>query len=105
MPNYFDEYDTTVNFISEEEFMRDHKAMPHGGAVLRCGESNGMVMNTEFKIKLQSNPDFTAGVLVAYARATVKMFNEGKRGAVTVFDIPMSYLSSRPVSELIAKLL
>ncbi len=105
MPNYFDEYDTTVNYITEEEFLRDHKAMPHGGQVLRSGEANGMIINTEFKIKLQSNPDFTASVLVAYARAAMKMHAEGRNGAVSVFDIPMTLLSQKSAEELIATLL
>lgn len=105
MPNYFSDYDTTVNFITEEEFKRDHTAMPHGGSVMRSGESNGMVMNTEFRIKLQSNPDFTAGILVAYTRATMKMHEEGRTGAISIFDIPLTALSRRSGEEMIKNLL
>lgn len=105
MPDYFADYDTLVHFITEADFLLNHRAMPHGGMVLRSGEASGRVCNTEFKIKLESNPDFTAGVLVAYARAAVKMRREGKTGAVTVFDIPVSYLSDKSSEELIGTLL
>lgn len=98
MPNYFANYDTTVNFISEEELMRDHSGIPHGGFVLRSGKSaaeNKFLM--EFSLKLDSNPEFTSSVLVAYARAVYRLHMEGKTGAVTVFDIAPKYLS--PLSE------
>ena len=94
MPNYFADYDTTVNFISAEEFARDHTAMPHGGFVLRSGKTAGD--NTcviEYSLKLDSNPEFTASVLVAYARAVARLSAEGSTGAKTVFDIAPAYLS------------
>ena len=106
MPNYFDEYDTTVHFISQEELDRDHGAMPHGGFVLRSGETaSGKKMLIEFSLKLESNPEFTSCVLVAYARAVARLNAEGKTGAVTVFDVPPAYLSSLDGAELRAHLL
>lgn len=105
MPNYFSEYDTTVNFIGEEEFLRLHTAMPHGGKVIRSGDVSGKAMHAEFSIKLESNPDFTASVLVNYAKAALKLKKEGKTGAVTVLDVPVAYLSDRPYEELLGKLL
>ena len=98
MPNYFADYDTTVHFISEEELREKHGGIPHGGFVLRAGKSaagNDYLM--EFSLKLGSNPEFTSGVLVAYARAVYRLHGEGKTGAVTVFDIAPKYLS--PLSE------
>ena len=98
MPNYFADYDTTVHFISEEELQRDHSGIPHGGFVLRSGKSmkgNNFLM--EFSLKLDSNPEFTSSVLVAYARAVYRLHAEGKKGAVTAFDIAPKYLS--PLSE------
>ena len=94
MPNYFADYDTTVHFISKEELLRDHAGIPHGGLVLRSGKSaadNKFLM--EFSLKLDSNPEFTSSVLVAYARAVYRLHKEGKTGAVTVFDIAPKYLS------------
>lgn len=106
MPNYFDEYDTTVHFISQEEFDRDHSAMPHGGFVLRSGQSaSGKNMLIEYSLKLDSNPEFTSSVLVAYARAIARMAAEGKTGALTVFDVPPAYLSALDGAELRAHLL
>ena len=105
MPNYFADYDTTVNFISQEELDRDHKGIPHGGMVIRSGNTysdNKHVV--EFKLKLDSNPEFTSSVLVAFARAVYRMHSEGKRGAMTVLDVPMSKLSSLSENELRAKL-
>lgn len=94
MPNYFDEYDTTVHFISEEEFMTKHTGMPHGGFVMRSGETiPGEKQAIEFSLKLDSNPNFTASVLVAYARAAYRLRNQGEKGAKTVLDIPIGYLS------------
>lgn len=94
MPNYFTEYDTTVHFISEEEFDRDHRAMPHGGFVMRSGESaSGAKHLIEYSLRLDSNPEFTAGVLVAAARAVVRIAGEGRTGALTMFDVPPAYLS------------
>lgn len=93
MPDYFDEYETIVHFISQEELNQNHSSMPHGGFVIRNGKTgeSGHVM--EFSIKLESNPEFTASILVAYARAAVRMAREGISGAKTVFDVPLSYLS------------
>ena len=98
MPNYFADYDTTVHFISEEELRRDHSALPHGGLVLRSGKSaTGSNFLLEFSLKLDSNPEFTSSVLVAYARAVYRLHAEGKSGAVTAFDVAPKYLS--PLSE------
>lgn len=101
MPNYFADYDTIVHFISEEELMEKHSKLPHGGFVLRSGdttEENSHIL--ELKLKLDSNPEFTGSVLVAFARAVYRLYNEGKRGCVTVLDIPVSYLSSKTNEEL-----
>ena len=106
MPNYFDEYDTTVHFISQEELDREHSAMPHGGFVLRSGQSAaGSKMLIEYSLKLDSNPEFTACVLVAYARAVARLSSEGRVGAFTVFDIPPAYLSSLDGAALRARFL
>ncbi len=94
MPNYFDEYDTTVHFIPQEELDRDHSAMPHGGFVLRSGKSaSGNTSVIEYSLTLDSNPEFTASVLIAYARAAIRLNEEGESGAKTVFDIAPAYLS------------
>ena len=94
MPNYFDEYDVTVNFISQEELNRDHAAMPHGGFVLRSGQmASGNTSVIEYSLKLDSNPEFTSSVLVAFARAVARLSAEGTTGAKTVFDIAPAYLS------------
>jgi diaminopimelate dehydrogenase len=108
MPNYFADYDTTVHFISAEELARDHAGIPHGGFVIRSGRSglereNGHVI--EFSLKLDSNPEFTSSVLVALARAAVRMNAEGAKGAKTPFDIPPSYLSPKSPEELRRELL
>ena len=88
MPNYFDDYDVTVNFVSQEELDRDHSAMPHGGFVLRSGKTEGGSSSViEYSLKLESNPEFTANVLVAYARAVARLAGQGKHGCFTVFDI------------------
>lgn len=106
MPHYFDQYNTTVNFISEEELLENHSAMPHGGIVLRSGISgNGLKQSIEFGLTLESNPEFTASVLVAYTRAIGKMAKEGQTGAKTVFDIPLGYLSPKSPAELRKELL
>ena len=108
MPNYFADYDTTVNFISEEELKRDHSGIPHGGFVIRTGktgwneEHNHVV---EYSLKLYSNPEFTASVIVAYARAAFRMSKEGMKGCKTVFDIAPAYLSPKSAEELRATLL
>ncbi|WP_303203751.1 diaminopimelate dehydrogenase [Raoultibacter timonensis] len=94
MPNYFADYDTTVHFISQEELDRDHAAMPHGGFVLRSGETgDGNPALIEYSLKLGSNPGFTGNVLVAFARAAHRLAQEGQAGARTVFDIAPAYLS------------
>ncbi len=108
MPNYFADYDTTVHFISEEELKRDHSGIPHGGFVLRSGVTG---MNREHKhlieysLKLDSNPEFTSSVIVAYARAAVRMNKEGMSGCKTVFDVAPAYLSPKTGAELRKNLL
>ncbi len=92
MPNYFADYDTVVHFISKEEFERDHKGIPHGGFVLRGGEVNGTKDALEFSLKLESNPDFTSNVLMAYARANAKMSARGVYGSKTVIDVAVGEL-------------
>lgn len=106
MPNYFADYDTIVHFISEDELKKNHSKMPHGGFVIRSGnttEEHNHVL--ELSIKLDSNPEFTSSVITAYARAIAKLAKEGKTGAVTVFDVPLSYLSPQSNEELRRKLL
>lgn len=106
MPNYFSDYDTEVNFISEEELKKNHSGMPHGGFVIRTGiTGNGNKEKIEFSLSLDSNPEFTSSVLIAYARAIAKMSKEGKNGACTVFDIPPAYLSEKSPEELRKELL
>ncbi|WP_209971417.1 diaminopimelate dehydrogenase [Paenibacillus eucommiae] len=106
MPNYFADYNTEVHFISEEEMSRDHSTMPHGGTVLRSGKTGtNSTQIIEFGLKLDSNPEFTASVLVAYARAVYKYSNEGHVGAKTVFDIPFGYLSPKSPEQLRQELL
>lgn len=101
MPHYFKEYQTLVHFITEEELKANHSDMPHGGIVLRSGVTgNGSKQRMEFSLTLGSNPEFTASVLVAYARAVGKMAKEGQIGARTVFDIPLGYLSPKSPEEL-----
>ena len=108
MPNYFADYDTTVHFISAEELKRDHSGIPHGGFVIRTGKTGMRGENKhiiEYSLKLDSNPEFTTSVLIAYARAAVRMNNEGVSGAKTVFDIPPAYLSPKSGAELRKELL
>ena len=96
MPNYFADYDTTVHFISEEELILNHSGIPHGGFVIRSGKTGWNMENShiiEYSLKLDSNPEFTASVIVAYARACARLAREGQCGAKTVFDIAPSYLS------------
>ena len=108
MPNYFDEYDTTVTFISAEEMARDHKELPHGGFVFRTGKT-GLNKNhshtVEYRLTLDSNPEFTAGVLVALARAVDKMAKRGDKGCKTIFDIVPADLSPLSGEELRAHML
>lgn len=108
MPNYFADYETRVTFISEEELKRDHSGMPHGGFVIRSGKTGIESENSniiEYSLKLESNPEFTASVLVAYARAAWRLNQEGQSGAKTVFDIPPAYLSPKSGAELRSELL
>ncbi|WP_024348090.1 diaminopimelate dehydrogenase [Lacrimispora indolis] len=108
MPNYFADYDTTVHFISEEELNRDHKGIPHGGFVIRTGRTGWEDENShviEYSLKLDSNPEFTASVLTAYARAAYRLNKEGQSGCKTVFDIAPAYLSALSGSELRGNLL
>ena len=101
MPNYFADYDTTVNFITDEEMKRDHSGLPHGGSVIYSGTSSeGQKHVIEYSLKLDSNPEFTGSVLIAYARAAFRLFNEGKSGAMTVLDIAPAYLSAKSGEEL-----
>ena len=108
MPNYFDEYDTVVHFISQEELDRDHSGIPHGGFVIRSGKTGWEEENNhiiEYSLKLDSNPEFTSCVLVAYARAVYRLSQEGASGCKTVFDIAPAYLSPLSGEELRAHLL
>ncbi|MBQ2696925.1 MAG: diaminopimelate dehydrogenase [Clostridia bacterium] len=108
MPNYFADYDTTVHFISEEELMRDHSGIPHGGFVIRCGKTGLQGEHKhiiEYSLKLDSNPEFTSSVLVAYARAAYRMKQEGQSGCKTVLDVAPGYLSAKPAEELRSTLL
>src|SRR5699024_8743320 len=101
MPNYFADYDTEVHFVTEEELARDHAAMHHGGFVIhsgKTGQGNNQVV--EFSLKLQSNPEFTASVLVAYARAAHRLHEEGQTGAKTVYDIGPGYIHPASPSDL-----
>ena len=101
MPNYFADYNTTVHFISAEEMKRDHSGLPHGGSVIYSGEtSDGTKHVIEYSLNLDSNPEFTGSVIVAYARAVARLNNEGKTGAMTVFDVAPSYLSVHSSDEL-----
>ena len=108
MPNYFDEYDTTVTFITEEELKENHSKMPHGGFVMRSGmtgENENTHQMIEYSLKLESNPEFTSSVLVAYARALSRMKAEGMTGCKTVFDVAPAYLSPLSADEIRAHLL
>ena len=102
MPNYFDEYNTTVHFISEEELKKDHSKMPHGGFVIRTGETGeeGNKHVIEYSLKLDSNPEFTASVLIAYARAAYRLNQKGENGARSVFDIAPALLSMKTPEQL-----
>ena len=108
MPNYFADYDTTVHFITDEEMKRDHSGIPHGGFVLRSGVTGWEKENRhliEYSLKLDSNPEFTASVIVAYARAACRLAAEGDSGCKTVFDIAPAYLSAKSGQELRASML
>lgn len=108
MPNYFAEYDTTVHFITEEELKKNHAGIPHGGFVIRSGKTGWNLEHNhviEYSLKLDSNPEFTASVIVACARAAVRMKQEGMKGCKTIFDIPPAYLCNISAEELRAHLL
>ncbi|MDO5522393.1 MAG: diaminopimelate dehydrogenase [bacterium] len=108
MPNYFSDYDTTVNFISEEELMANHSGIPHGGFVIRSGATGWENENKqiiEYSLKLDSNPEFTASTLIAYARAAHRLNTEGQNGCKTVFDIAPAYLSAKSGDVLRAEML
>lgn len=108
MPNYFSDYDTTVHFITKEELERDHSKIPHGGFVIRSGKTGWNEENKhiiEYSLKLDSNPEFTGSVLVAYARAAYRLAKEGAAGCKTIFDIPPAYLSPLSGEEIRAHLL
>ena len=103
MPNYFADYDTIVHFISQDELKRDHSGIPHGGFVIRSGKTGADKEHShiiEYSLKLDSNPEFTASVIVACARATYRMRREGMTGCKTIFDLPPSYLSPMSGEEL-----
>jgi diaminopimelate dehydrogenase len=104
MPHYFDEYDTAVNFITAEELRQNRSAMPHGGFVIRSGNTSGAHTQViEYGLKLESNPEFTASVLVAYARAVHRLQQMGQFGAKTVFDVPPGLLSAKSAEQLRAE--
>lgn len=109
MPNYFEPYDTTVTFITQEELDREHSGLPHGGTVLRSGTTGGCgaeYNNTiEFSLNLESNPFFTGSILTAAARAAYRMNIEGQCGAKTLFDVPPAYLSTHTREDLLAHML
>ena len=108
MPNYFADYDTTVHFISEEELKANHSGIPHGGFVIRSGKTGWNLENNhviEYSLKLDSNPEFTSCVIVAYARAAYRLYKEGQNGCKTVFDIAPAYLSAKDGAELRKNLL
>ena len=108
MPNYFADYDTTIHFISEEELLKNHSGIPHGGFVLRSGVTGWEKEHKhliEYRLKLDSNPEFTASVLVAYARAAHRLAAEGQKGCRSVFDIAPAYLSAKSGEELRASML
>lgn len=108
MPNYFDEYHTVVHFISEQELEKNHSTMPHGGFVLRSGKTGKNLQTkqiAEFSLKLESNPEFTSSVLIAYARAAYRLAQKGETGARTVFDIAPSLLSQKTPEQMRKELL
>lgn len=106
MPAYFKDYDTEVNFISQKEMDENHRAMPHGGKVIRSGETGeGNMQTYEFSLNLDSNPEFTSSVLVAYARACKRLYDMGSYGSRSVLEIPPYLLSERTIDELYKELL
>lgn len=106
MPHYFADYDTIVEFIDEETFLKEHNTMPHGGRVIhRANTSPNTSQTMQFILDLDSNPEFTASVNVACARAVYRAYNEGQRGVVTMFEVPLAYLSSKSMMQLREELL
>ncbi len=106
MPDYFNDYDTSVSFITEEQLKRDHAAMPHGGFVIRSGTTaEGTPQVVEYSLRLDSNPEFTSSVLVAYARAAFRLNQHGIAGAKTVYDVAPGLLSPKTAAELRKELL
>jgi diaminopimelate dehydrogenase len=108
MPNYFSDYDTIVHFITEGELEKDHAGIPHGGFVIRSGKTGFENENNhviEYSLKLDSNPEFTASVLIAYARAAYRLNEEGQSGCKTVFDIAPGLLSPSSAEELRKRML
>jgi len=105
MPHYFADYNTTVNFIDLDEFMEKHSDMPHGGMVLRSGNTSEHKQIMEFSLNLESNPEFTGSIIVAYARAAYRMSQDGLYGAKTVYDVPISYLSEKSRQTIIKEFL
>ncbi|MFA5577710.1 MAG: diaminopimelate dehydrogenase, partial [Tissierellaceae bacterium] len=106
MPNYFAGYHTTVNFITEEELRSEHSKMPHGGFVIRTAYTGaGHRQKLEFNLDLESNPEFTSSVLVAFARAVYRMASQGRTGAITLFDVPLGLLSPKSMEDLRKELL
>ena len=106
MPDYFADYDTTVHFISAEEMLREHSALPHGGYVIGVGEtSDGVKQVVEFSLNLDSNPEFTSSVLIAYGRAAYRMWQDGERGYKNFSDVPPKYLSPMEYDDIIGHIL
>ncbi len=106
MPNYFDEYDTTVHFITEDDLLKNHSKMPHGGTVIGVGEtSNGVNQVVEFSLNLDSNPEFTSSVLIAYGRAAYHMWQNGERGYKNFSDVAPKYLSPMNYDDIIKTIL
>ncbi len=106
MPNYFEPYDTTVHFIDEQTLLKEHSGMPHGGFVIRSGSSSeGVNQVVEYSLKLDSNPEFTASVLVAYVRATYRLATKGEFGAKSVFDVAPALLSPKDPRDLMREIL
>ena len=105
MPNYFADYDTTVHFVSEETLEKEHSAMPHGGFVIRSGNTGENKQVIEYSLKLESNPEFTGSILVAYARAALRLKEYGMSGAKTVFDVPPAMLTPKSTYDIMKELL
>ena len=106
MPNYFADYNTIVNFVSEEELLQNHNKLPHGGFVIRSGNTGNDVKQVmEFSLKLESNPEFTASTLIAYARAACRLYEKGERGCRTVLDVPVVLLAKEDREVLVKELL